>query len=177
MKELPGRKSVVLFSDGFKIFDNIGEGADKASRILDFMKDLIAEANRAAVVFYTIDARGLEVTSLTASDSPIADFFAVPGTPTAKSFDNPAANLSKSISDRSGELFETQQGLVYLAKETGGFPIINQNDLSGGVRKILEDQSYYLVAYQPDAETFDPNVRRFNKIEIKRWFPLSVLAA
>ena len=167
MKELPGRKSVVLFSDGFRIFDNIGEGADKAARILDFLKDLISEANRAAVVFYTIDARGLETTSLSAEDSPIFDPFAVPNLGSTKSFDKPTGNLSKSISDRSGELFETQQGLVYLAKETGGFPIINQNDLSGGVNKILDDQSYYLVAYQPDAETFDPSVRKFNKIEIK----------
>lgn len=156
MKELPGRKSVVLFSDGFRIFNNIEQGASQASRILDFMKDLIAEANRAAVVFYTIDARGLETTGLTAADTPLFDVY-----------NDPGRNLSQSISDRSGELFETQQGLVYLARETGGFPIINQNDLSGGVTKILEDQSYYLVAYQPDAETFDPNVRRFNKIEIK----------
>jgi VWFA-related protein len=167
MKELPGRKSVVLFSDGFKLFNNVEQGASDASRLLDFMKELVAEANRAAVVFYTIDARGLETTSLTAADSPIFDPFRVENTGTTKTIDDPAAKLSKSISDRSGELFETQQGLVYLAKETGGFPIINQNDLSGGVNKILEDQSYYLVAYQPDSETFDPAVRKFNKIEIK----------
>jgi VWFA-related protein len=156
MKELPGRKSVVLFSDGFRIFANDERGASEASRILDYMKGLIAEANRAAVVFYTIDARGLETTGFTAADSPVVDVF-----------NNPAESLSQNLSDRGGELFETQQGLVYLAKETGGFPIINQNDLSGGVTKILEDQSYYLVAYQPDAETFDPTVRKFNKIEIK----------
>jgi VWFA-related protein len=156
MKELPGRKSVVLFSDGFKIFNNTEQGGYEASRILDFMKDLVADANRAAVVFYTIDTRGLETTSLTAADNPLFDVY-----------NDPGRSLGQSISSRSGEIFETQQGLVYLAKETGGFPIINQNDISGGVNKILEDQSYYLVAYQPDAETFDPNVRRFNKIEIK----------
>jgi VWFA-related protein len=167
MKELPGRKSVVLFSDGFKLFNSVEQGASEAGRLMDFMKELIAEANRAAVVFYTIDARGLETTSLTAADSPIFDPFPVADVSGSKVVGNPASDLSRSISDRSGELFETQQGLVYLAKQTGGFPIINQNDLSGGVNKILEDQSYYLVAYQPDAETFDPNVRRFNKIEIK----------
>ena len=166
MKELPGRKSVVLFSNGFRIFHNSEQGTSEASRILEFMKTLIADANRAAVVFYTIDARGLETTSLTAADSPIFDPFPVEDVDTGR-LQDPAVNLSKSISDRGDELFETQQGLVYLAKETGGFPIINQNDLSGGVTKILEDQSYYLVAYQPDADSFDPNVRKFNKIDIK----------
>lgn len=169
MKELPGRKSVVLFSNGFRLFQNSEQGTMEASRIMDFMKSLIADANRAAVVFYTIDARGLETTSLTAADSPIFDPFQVESErpQDAKAAGDPVSNLSRSMSDRSGELFETQQGLVYLAKETGGFPIINQNDLSGGVTKILDDQSYYLVAYQPDSEKFDPNVRRFNKIEIK----------
>ena len=90
------------------------------------MKDLVADANRAAVVFYTIDTRGLETTSLTAADNPLLDVY-----------NDPGRSLGQSISSRSGELFETQQGLVYLAKETGGFPIINQNDISGGVNKIL----------------------------------------
>jgi len=57
--------------------------------------------------------------------------------------------------------------LVYLAKQTGGFPIINNNDLSGGIRKILDDQSYYLVGYEPDSESFDPKTRRFNKLQVK----------
>jgi len=32
---------------------------------------------------------------------------------------------------------------------------------------MLNDQSYYLIGYQPDDETFDPKTRRFNKLEIK----------
>ncbi len=69
--------------------------------------------------------------------------------------------------DRSRELFDTQQGLVYLAKETGGFAYTNQNELSSGVERALQDQSYYLVAYDPDAESFEPAKRKFNKLEVK----------
>lgn len=167
MKELPGRKSVVLFSDGFKIFNNSEQGATEASRVLDFMKNLISEANKAAVVIYTVDARGLETTSMTAADSQIFDPFRQSNPNGIKTTEDPAARLSTAISDRSGELFETQQGLVYLAKETGGFPIVNQNDISGGVNKILEDQSYYLIAYEPEDETFDTATNKFNKIEVK----------
>ena len=177
MGDLPGRKSVILFSDGFQIFPGMknqvaaarlmgeertiqpnAEGGFFAARTLDFMKELIALANRKSVVFYTIDARGLQYTGLTAADT-VAD-------PTL--LDPTALNAMQQIeSDRSNELFNTQQGLVYLAKETGGFPYVNQNDISDGVRRALDDQSYYLVAYEPDAESFDPNVRKFNKLEVK----------
>lgn len=177
MGELPGRKSVILFSDGFQIFPGMknqvavarlmgeertiqpnGEGGFFAARTLDFLKELIALANRKSVVFYTIDARGLQTTSITA-----ADRFADPTL-----LDTTALNSMQQVdSERSMELFGTQQGLVYLAKETGGFAYVNQNRMSDGVQKALDDQSYYLVAYEPDQESFNAEKRKFNKLEVK----------
>ena len=144
MGELPGRKSVILFSDGFQIFpgmknpiaparlmvDERGqavipstEGGYIAAKTLDFMRELIALANRKSVIFYTIDARGLQTTGLTAADR-VAD-------PTL--LDPYALNSMRQIDgDRSRELFDTQQGLVYLAKETGGFPYVNASWSTGG---------------------------------------------
>ncbi|NOT46243.1 MAG: VWA domain-containing protein [Acidobacteria bacterium] len=177
MGELPGRKSVILFSDGFQIFPGVknqiaaarlmgdertiqpnAEGGFFAARTLDFLKELIALANRKSVIFYTIDARGLQTTGLTAADR-LAD-------PTL--LDATALNAMQQVeADRSNELFGTQQGLVYLAKETGGFAYVNQNRMSDGVQKALDDQSYYLVAYEPDQESFDPEKRKFNRLEVK----------
>lgn len=151
MKELPGRKSVILFSDGFKILQRDEQGFSEGGSVLNFLRQLIDTANRASVVFYTIDARGLQTTSITAADSVSAD----------------PERLQQILSERSAELSDTQEGLRYLAQQTGGFPVINSNDLIGGVRKILDDQSYYLIGYEPDSETFDAKTRRFNKIEIK----------
>ncbi len=90
MGELPGRKSVILFSDGFQIFpgmknqmaparlmtDDNGrqvpaastEGGYIAAKTLDFMQEIVSLANTKSVVFYTIDARGLQYTGLTAAD-------------------------------------------------------------------------------------------------------------
>ena len=65
------------------------------------------------------------------------------------------------------ELFDTQDGLSYLSRETGGFAVLNNNDLSGGVRRVLDDQSYYLVGYEPDSDTFDPAKRKFNTLSVK----------
>jgi VWFA-related protein len=152
MSELPGRKSVILFSDGFPLFENDQNGTQRGGRVLNFINQLIDTANRASVVFYTIDARGLVYTGLTAADNTGGM------TPTA---------MNEAMGARSRQLFDTQQGLSYLAVETGGFSIKNNNDLSGGVRKVLEDQSYYLIGYQPDGDTFDSATRKFNKLDIK----------
>lgn len=151
MKELPGRKSVILFSDGFKILQRNEQGFNEGGTVLEFLRQLVDTANRASVVFYTLDARGLQTTGITAEDNVSAD----------------PQRLQQILSERSSELLDTQEGLTYLAQQTGGFAILNNNDISGGVRKILDDQSYYLIAYEPDADTFDAKTRRFNKLEIK----------
>jgi len=151
MKELPGRKSVILFSDGFKILQRNEQGFNEGGSVLEFLRQLVDTANRASVVFYTLDARGLQPTGITAEDSVSAD----------------PQRLQQVLSERSAELLDTQEGLTYLAQQTGGFAVLNNNDLGGGVRKILEDQSYYLIAYAPDSDTFDAKTRRFNKLEIK----------
>lgn len=152
MRDLPGRKSVLLFSDGIRLFNINAKGGIETNRILDFLRQLVDIANRASVVFYTMDARGLQCNCLTAEDNIV---------------DNSAENLQTLMSDRKTELFNTQAGLVYLAQQTGGFAVLNNNDLTGGVRKILDDQSYYLIGYQPDADTFDPKTRRYNKLAVK----------
>ncbi|HEX8370724.1 MAG TPA: VWA domain-containing protein, partial [Pyrinomonadaceae bacterium] len=152
MNELPGRKSVMLFSDGFKLFTRAEQETADASQILDSLRRLIDLANRNSVVIYTMDPRGLQPLGLTAEDN-------VGGL-------NSEA-LEQRLSDRRSEFIDTQEGLVYLAQQTGGFAIINSNDLVGGVRRVLNDQSYYLLGYQPDAETFDAKTRRFNKLVVK----------
>src|SRR5688500_529236 len=149
MSELPGRKSVILFSDGFKIIDSDDMGS---LRVLDFLLALVDVANRSSVVFYTIDARGLAVTGFTAADQ-ITD-------------SSPDAT-GQLLSGRRDQLLDNQEGLSYLANETGGLAIKNNNDLSGGVAKILADQSYYLIGYEPDSDTFDPIKRKFNQLTIK----------
>ncbi|MEO7538887.1 MAG: VWA domain-containing protein [Pyrinomonadaceae bacterium] len=149
MAELPGRKSVILFSDGFKIVDDDDAQSDL---VLDFLRQLVDVANRSSVVFYTIDARGLVSTGFTAADQ-VSDT-------------SPDA-MEANASARRNQLLDTQEGLSYLAEETGGLAIKNNNDLSGGVTRALADQSYYLIGYEPDTDTFDPAKRKYNQLTIK----------
>jgi hypothetical protein len=116
------------------------------------LRRLVDMANRASVVIYTMDARGLQTTGLTAQDNTSG---------------RTIQEMQQEEASRSAKLLDTQDGLRYLARQTGGIAIVNNNDLSGGIRKILDDQSYYLVAYEPDDSTFDPRTRRFNNLQIK----------
>jgi VWFA-related protein len=152
MSELPGRKSVILFSDGFKIFEQDEHGFTQGGRVAEFLQELVDVANRSSVVFYTIDARGLQYTGFTAAD---------------KITDTSPESMNAKMAERRNQLSDTQAGLAYLAEETGGIAVKNSNDLAGGVKRVLDDQSYYLIAYEPDADTFDAAKRKYNKIEIK----------
>src|SRR5688572_4955257 len=60
MAELPGRKSVMLLSDGFALFTRGPNGTLESGRVLDSLRRLVDQANRASVVLYTMDARGLQ---------------------------------------------------------------------------------------------------------------------
>ena len=152
MGQLPGRKSVVVLSDGFKMVTRDSAGRPRASVVLDALRRLTDMANRSAVVIYAIDARGLEYTGPTAAD----DFSGIsPGM------------IAQRMRERDEEFTDSQQGLQYLAQQTGGFAIINSNDINWGMDKVLNDQSYYLIGYEPDDETFDPKTRRYNKIEVR----------
>jgi len=149
LKPLPGRKSVVLVSEGFAIG---GVGID-SNYIRDAIQALVDRANRAGVVIYAIDPRGLVVTGLTAAD--------------AGGFN--AARLATISSIRANALRESQDGLRYLAGETGGFAVINSNDLALGMRRIMTDQQgYYLIGYQPEAGTVGTHDRpKFKHVKIK----------
>jgi VWFA-related protein len=150
--ELPGRKSVVLFSHGFALTNVDAVGFRDTSPVFSYVRRLIDLANRSSVVIYSVDPRGLAVTGLTAADSTAG---------------RSPEELRNVESQRSGELWETQSGLQLLSKETGGFAVVNNNDTVGAVRRVMNDQSYYLIGYDPGDDSFDPVARRYNRIEVK----------
>jgi len=153
MGGLPGRKAVMLFSEGFALTSKDGGGSvPKPTRILNAMRVLADLANRSSVVIYTLDPRGLQEPGMANAEDEIANVF----------------REVAGRQDRETSFIESQQSLRYLAYETGGFPFVNQNDIDLGMRRVIADQSsYYLLGYQPDAETFDPKKNKFNNLEVK----------
>jgi VWFA-related protein len=147
VRELPGRKAVVLVSEGFSMY---AFGRDHGL-LASAMRQLVDRANRAGVVIYAIDPRGLVVTGLTAADAA-------------------SGRQAASIMARRGlALRETQDGLRFIAGETGGFAVINNNDIPQAFRRIMDDQrGYYLIGFQPPADLFAAGGHRaFRTIKLK----------
>jgi hypothetical protein len=122
------------------------------------MRDLIDFANRASVVFNTIDARGIQAPGASAAD----DFDNVVGRGGTGNVHS--TNIVEA--NREAATMSAQSGLYYLADETGGRFYNNMNNLDVPVRRSLDsEKGYYLIGYQPEAETFKS--KKFNQIEIK----------
>ncbi|HWS90295.1 MAG TPA: VWA domain-containing protein [Pyrinomonadaceae bacterium] len=164
MRELPGRKSVVVLSDGFP-YVSVEEGGEQAKvdlRAADAYRRLIDLANRSSVVVYTMDLSGLPTLGLSAADRPVG-FTAA----------EVAKNNENLLRSRRLSHFHSTTGMRKLAEETGGFFVGGTNDIAKGIRRASDDQNgYYLIGFRPDEKSFSltdarPRFNRF-KLKVKR---------
>ncbi len=150
MGTLPGRKALMLFTDGMTI---LSPTKARGSSVYEYLRDVADFANRSSVVVYTFDTKGMKSMSIQASDN------------TYEIIDGHRAQKER---ERLEDFRASQDGLAYFAKQTGGKALLNSNDLNGGMQRALDEQAgYYLLGYLPDAETFDAAKRQFNKLEVK----------
>jgi len=70
LRELPGRKAIVLFSDGFQVVNPF-----QPTNLLRAVENTVELANRASVVIYDIDSHGLEAFSPNTFRWESADMF------------------------------------------------------------------------------------------------------
>jgi VWFA-related protein len=161
LRGLPGRKAVVFVSEGF--VSVLPRSADEAGRIRsetfgaldgvygDFtlkgaVRGVNDLANRASVVVYGIDPTGPgQVTNAIKNG--------IDSMTLTEDFSAPATFTSAAIGGRQREA--RQNGLFDLAVPTGGLVWRDTFNFDRGLERILADQSgYYLVGYEPDAQTF-----------------------
>lgn len=144
------RKAVIWFGEGIDYnADNPFEAAS-ATEIQDAMRDAIAAATRAGVSFYGVDARGVG-----AGLDQAIDIAALP--------DDPSVDLGPGA--LFTEVRRAQDFLRAMSTETGGFAVVNQNDLNGAFARIIqENSSYYLLGYYPSNDRRDG---RFRKVEVR----------
>lgn len=149
-----GRKILFLMSDSLPLVINTGANKQSISQASDAIKRLTVLANRASVVINTIDVRGLDVPMMSAQDNPggIKDT-------------NPLA-ADAILAERAKSDDSRQSGLSYVANETGGNFYQNMSNLAVPIQKTLaSEQGYYLLAYEPNEETFKG--KEFHKISLK----------
>jgi VWFA-related protein len=157
MRNLPGRKSVIFFSEGLSL----------PPAVVAQFTSVINAANRANVSVYAVDAAGLRIESPTLEASREINSMAQRRMNQAhQSRDDTSGPMMKAL-ERNEDLLRLnpQTGLSQLADQTGGFLISNTNDLVTGLRRIDEDMRvHYLLTYTPKNQEYDG---RFRQLTVK----------
>ena len=154
---LPGRKTIVFFSEGLPV-------SPALSARLDYVIDV---ANRANVTAYAVDAKGLRAkSSLTTVRKEIEGFAEERFNQVSSGTDRSEQPLTMALERVEDTLrLDSRTGLARLAEDTGGFLVEQTNDLSSAFRRIDEDnQFHYLLTYSPKNAEFDG---KFRSIDVK----------
>jgi VWFA-related protein len=177
MKVLPGRKNLVLISGGLPLWESspnqmtvgglpvtVSETRTYLGNTTYLLNLLIDRASRAGVVINTLDIRGLTANGGVAH-------FTDPGNEGSSALfggSNSGGRLGRApnmgeLGDLSLDTMSGHMGLQALASSTGGISVVNTNNFSEALNRVVARSSYYLLAYTP-TEQFDA---KFHKLEIK----------
>ena len=157
LRALPGRKSLVLFSEGISI----------PPAVQRLFLGVIDAANRANVSIYAMDAAGLRAVSEQAKIRDQVNEAGRRGIETAYAGNAGGdAPLTQDLEKNEDVLRQDpQNGLGQLAQSTGGLFFDSTNDLRRAFDRIEEDRNnYYLIGYTPTNDKYDG---RFRTIAVK----------
>jgi VWFA-related protein len=155
MGRLPGRKALILFSEGLAI----------PVQVVSHFRSVISAANRANVSIYAVDAAGLRALS---SDADAGRAMTALGQKRARIAGSPSDGTGGPMMrdlERNEDLLRLnpESGLGQLANETGGLLISNTNNPGPRLRQVDEDlHAYYLLTYTPQNQNFDGHFRQIN---------------
>ncbi len=149
---LEGRKTLVLFSQGFS------PGPQQEPE----MRRAIDTVNKSNVSIYTVEASGLK--------GPGEGLNRLDNYSAQSGAGRVGAVTGESIFDkaRSSSDDSRDSALRYLAESTGGIPFRNMNDLTISLDRVLQDmKSYYTLIYQPTNQALDGKFRSI-RVEVKK---------
>lgn len=161
LRDLPGRKTLVLISGGLPLFSSTS--GIITGNVSQFFTQLADHAARSGVVINTMDARGLKSVRGVASftDTPGRGALG-PSTGTGGFGRIPDPTITPAAP------LEEHQGLRTLSNSTGGMAVLYTNDFEAGLSKVLSRSSgYYLLAYTPENDVFDGKFRKLH-VKVKR---------
>lgn len=156
MKNLPGRKAMIFFSEGITLPTNV----------MSHFRSVISNANRANVSIYAVDAAGLRAESSDSQAGRAMTRLGQARARTAGSNIDPFGSMMQDL-ERNEDLMRSnpQSALSNLASATGGALIANTNEPGPKLRQVDEDlHSYYILTYTPKNSNYDG---RFRQISVK----------
>ncbi|HYJ45878.1 MAG TPA: VWA domain-containing protein, partial [Pyrinomonadaceae bacterium] len=156
MRNLPGRKTLIFFSEGLALPPSVQAK----------FPSVISAANRANVAIYTIDAGGLRIESgTTEAASEINSLAQRRMQQVGRTSDSGTSGPYTKALEKNEDLLrlDPRSGLGVLANETGGFLIHDTNDLGSGLRRINDDMhGYYMITYVPKNSDYNGRFRQIN---------------
>ena len=158
MQNLPGRKTIIFFSEGLKL----------PPSVVQKFPSVINAANRANVSIYSIDAAGLRTEAgTTEAARELNSIAGASMAQQARGSERGANGPYLRGLERNEDLlrFDPRSGLGSLSDQTGGFLIHDTNDLVSGIHRIDDDMNgYYFLTYVPQNKEYDG---RFRRISVK----------
>lgn len=158
----PGKRMIVIFSDGFTLYDNDSDTHP------DQLRPIIDLAARSGVAIYAIDAKGLQVSPVfdagknNSSSAPDSVETACNGAPEPRCEAPDPGQISTIVSSSEREELN---GLSQIAQETGGKLFSETNNLERSLGAALDaNRYYYMLAYYLQA---GDNDRKFRKIKVR----------
>ena len=158
-RAIPGKKTLVLFSQGFV-----------ASSVLDWqVQGTIDIANRANVAIYIIDSAGLAAggpqSGALVPTGPLGGVAAT-GSPASRSL---AVGGDSVFDNVRHEGLNREQDILYrISGDTGGEFFKGNNDIGKGLERIDQEiRARYTLAYYSTDSNFDGSFRKL-KVEVRR---------
>jgi VWFA-related protein len=159
MRRLPGRKSLVFFSEGIAL-------PPAAQRLF---LGVIDAANRANVAIYTMDAVGLRTDDPQAQMREQINKAGAGGGGTLGGGKVGGGALTQTLENNEDVLRQDpRNGLSGLARDTGGVAFDSTNNLRQGFDRVESDlHNYYLLGYTSTNDKYDGNFRTID-VKVKR---------
>ncbi|HVN82096.1 MAG TPA: VWA domain-containing protein [Terriglobia bacterium] len=164
MRHFEGKKSLILFSEGFL-----------SEPVRYELQDVVDMALRSGVNVNAIDIRGLYTTGPDASSN-----VSIPGSGvienripvagrggggTVTETIHVASFLGSKVLTLSNQQSDQKSSLAQLASETGGLFVENSNDLHGGIKRAVDHQTFYYILTYASPE--NKNDGRYHKIKLE----------
>lgn len=141
------RKAIVWFGEGIDYDIDNPFQSPNADVVRQEMQDTIAAATRANVSVYGVDARGV--------GPGLDEVIELEGLP----------EVNGGMVRIQDKIRRAQDSLRIVSTETGGFAIVNRNDLNGAFQQIIqENSSYYILGYYSTDERRDG---RFRDVQVR----------
>jgi len=155
LQQMPGRKSVLYFTWGMYVTPELDVP----------FRNLMSNANRNNVTFYSVDTRGVMTSSQNSGARGQLNGASAASADTMMRRDG-GANKSEIMAADNAEISgraNVQLSIRDLAESTGGFLIGDSNDLRTPLRHVNEEiAAYYEVSFNPGIQTYDGSFRKLS---------------